>query len=98
VKLLDDEGIDFARVDYFVEPLSAPTLSALLRKAGLEPRDALRKRDKAYAALGLDDPSVSDADIIRAMVEHPGLLERPLVERGDRAVLGRPIERVLELL
>ncbi len=98
MKLLDEEGIDFERVDYFLDPLSAETLKALLGKADLKPRDVLRTRDPAYADLGLEDESISDDRLILAMVEHPGLLQRPIVVRGDRAVLGRPIERVRALL
>ncbi len=98
MKLLDEEGIDFGRVDYFVEALPRKQLSTLLRKAGLTPRDALRKRDGAYKELGLGDPTLSDDRILDAIVDHPGLLQRPIVERGGQALLARPIERVRELL
>ena len=97
MKLLEEEGVDFARVNYFVEPLSADALTRLLDKGGLSPRDVLRKRERAYKELGLDDDSRSDAELIAAIVEHPGLLQRPIVERGARAVLGRPIENVRAL-
>jgi arsenate reductase len=98
VKLLDEEGIDFRRVDYFVDALSRKQLSALLNKAGLTPREVLRKRDKAYRELGLGEATVSDDRVLDAIVEHPGLLQRPIVEHGGRAVLARPVERVRELL
>lgn len=98
MKLLAEEGIDFERVDYFIEAFDEATLRRLLRKAGLGARDILRTRDPAYADLGLADEAVSDDVIIAAMVEHPGLVQRPIVERGDRAVLGRPIENVRPLL
>ena len=97
MKLLVEEGVDFERVDYFVEPLGKRRLKALLAKAGLSPRDVLRKRDPAFKELGLADPDTSDAVLLDALVAHPGLLERPIVERGARAVLGRPVERVREL-
>jgi len=96
VKLLEEEGADFQRVDYFVEALSRDGLARLLRKAGLAPRDALRKRDRAFKELGLDDPAVSDEGILDALARHPGLLQRPIVERGEPAVLARPVERVRE--
>lgn len=98
MKLLAEEGIDFERVNYFNEPLTKSALSQLLRKSGLEPRDVLRTREKAYEALGLVAADVSGDQILDAIVEHPELLQRPIIERGDRAVLGRPIEKVRELL
>jgi arsenate reductase len=98
VKLLEQEGVDFERVNYFVEALDESALAALLRKADLSARDVLRTRDKAYRELGLDDDSLTDGDILRAIVQHPGLLQRPIVERGERAVLARPIEAVRALL
>ncbi len=97
-RLLQDEGIDFERVDYFVEPIPRERLVELLRKAGLGPRDVLRTREPAYRSLGLDEPGRSDEEILEALVEHPELLQRPIVERGDRAVLARPVERVRTIL
>ncbi|MGD8318877.1 MAG: ArsC/Spx/MgsR family protein [Gemmatimonadota bacterium] len=97
-KLLDGEGVAFERVNYFLEPLSRVRLSRLLKKAGLKPRDVLRARAPQYKALGLADPSVSDTRLLDLLVEHPDLLQRPIVERGDRAVLARPVERVREIL
>ena len=98
MKLLVEEGVDFERVDYFVEPLDRDRLEALLDKAGLSPRDVLRTRDPAYKELTLADPTTSDDRLLDALVAHPGLLQRPIIERGDRAVLGRPIENVRALL
>jgi arsenate reductase len=97
VKLLEEEGVDFDRVNYFVDALDEATLRDVLAKGDLSPRDVLRTRDKAFRELGLDDESVGDDAIIAALVEHPGLLQRPIVVKGDRAVLGRPIENVRHL-
>jgi arsenate reductase len=96
--LLVERGYDFAKVNYFVEPLPEAKLRELLGKAGLAPRDVVRTKERAYAELGLADTGVGDDDLIRALVEHPELLQRPIVERGDRAVLARPAERALEIL
>ena len=96
--LLSERGIDFDRIDYHVEGLDEGEIRRLLGKAGIGPREVLRRREPLVAELGLEDPGVSDDDLIRSMAEHPQLLERPIVERGDRAVLARPPERVLELL
>ena len=98
VKLFQEQGIDFESLNYFVEPLSRRQLSALLKKGGLEPRDVLRTRAPQYKQLGLADPSVTDAQLLDLLVEHPDLLQRPIVERGDRAVLARPVERALSVL
>jgi arsenate reductase len=93
--LLTERGIDFERVDYHVEPLTEEEIRALLRKAGAHPRDVLRAKEPEYKQLTGDE---SDDDLIALMVEHPALLQRPIVEVGDRAVLARPPERVLDLL
>ena len=65
---------------------------------GMEPRDLLRKREAEYKELGLKDETLSRDELIAAMVAHPRLIERPVAISGKRAVLGRPTERVLELL
>lgn len=98
VKLLKERGVEFERLNYFVDPLPRKKLVALIKKTGLPPRDFLRTREKAYKELGLKDPALSDRAIIDALVEHPELLQRPIIEKGERAVLGRPVEKVLELL
>src|SRR5436305_5440312 len=97
-ELLQQRGIEFERVDYHIDPLPEEKIRDLLRKAGVGPRDVLRKKEPIYNELRLDSPDVSDDELIRLMVKHPQLLERPVVERGDRAVLARPPERVLEIL
>ena len=96
--LLAERGIDFERVNYYVEPLSEDKLRDLLRKAGLRPRDVLRTKEPLYRELGLTESDHSDDELIRLMVEHPDLVQRPIAERGERAVLARPPERILELL
>jgi arsenate reductase len=85
-------------VNYYLEPLSKKKLTELVRKMGIKPRELLRKSEPVYKELGLADKEVSDSELIALMVEHPDLMQRPIVERGDRAVLGRPTENVKELL
>ena len=92
--LLTEQGIDFERVDYHVDPLPIEKIRELVRKTGLPARELLRTREAGAGDL-LDAP---DEDVIAAMAAQPALLQRPVVERGDRAVLARPVERVLELL
>jgi len=98
VKLFQEEGVDFERVNYFVDPLGRDEVEALLAKAGVSPRDALRKRAEQYKEMELSDPSLSDDALLDALALHPDLLQRPIVERGDRAVVARPVERVREIL
>ena len=98
VKLLRERGVDFQRMNYFIEPLPREKLVSLIKKTGLPPREFIRTREKAYRELGLKDQSISDDLVIDALVEHPELLQRPIVEREDRAVLARPVEKVLDLL
>lgn len=97
-KLLRESGIPYEKINYYVEPLSRKKLTELIRKANLKPRDLLRKSEPLYKELGLAEDKFSDSELIALMIEHPDLLQRPIVERGDRAVLGRPIENVKELL
>src|SRR3954454_4289258 len=97
-ELLREQGIDYDAVDYHVFPLTEDELRELVRKTGGPARDLFRAREPVYKELGLDEREVSDDEAIALMVEHPQLLQRPVVVRGDRAVLARPIERALELL
>ncbi len=96
-KLLDEEGVDFQRVNYFVEPLEEAKLRELLRKSGLGPREVLRTREARKLGIE-DDDGRSDDEIIQLILDEPNLLQRPIVERGNRAVLARPVENVRELL
>jgi arsenate reductase len=96
--LLTERGIDFERVDYHVDPLPEAKIRELVAKTGGPVHDVVRKREPIYEELGLGEREVSDDEWFRLMAEHPQLLQRPIVERGDRAVLARPVERVLELL
>ena len=97
-KLLRESGISFEKVNYYIEPLTKKKLTELVRKMNIKPRDLLRKSEPVYKELGLASDEFSDAELIGLMIDHPDLLHRPTVERGDRAVLGRPTENVKELL
>ncbi len=97
-RLLSESGIDYEKVNYFVEPLDEARLRGLIKKMGIEPRELLRTGEPVYRELNLGGGEHSDEDLVRLMVEHPSLIQRPIVERGPRAVLGRPVERVKELL
>ena len=94
---LKESGVDFAAVNYYVEPISRPKLVELLRKMGMRPRDLLRTREPIYKQLELRDRERSDDEIIDLMIEHPDLIQRPIVEKGARAILARPPERLKEM-
>ena len=98
MQLIESEGIDPEIIDYLEEPPDFPQLVDLLDLLGLEPRELMRTREKAYRENGLDNPDLSRNDLIRAMVTHPILIQRPIVIHGSKAVIGRPPEKVMDIL
>jgi arsenate reductase len=97
-KFLKERGVDFSKVNYYIKPLSKKKLTELVKKMNISPRELLRKSEPVYRELGLATGDFSDAQLISLMVEHPDLMQRPIVERGEKAVLGRPTENVEEIL
>ena len=97
-KLLRESGVDFKKLNYYLEPLSERKLRELVKKMGIKPRELLRTSESIYRELELGKKELSDDELISLMVEYPDLMQRPIVERGDRAVLGRPTENVKALL
>jgi len=97
-KLLRESGVSFEKVNYYIEPLTKKKLVELLGKMKLKPRDILRTSEPIYRELGLGKGDFTDDQIVSRMVKHPDLIQRPIVERGKRAVLGRPTENVKALL
>lgn len=98
LELLEAHGQAPTVVRYLETPPSVEELRALLNKLGMVPRQLLRSGEDEYKALGLADTGLSDEQLIAAMVAHPKLIERPILVAGERAVIGRPPEKVLELL
>ncbi|HEU4813175.1 MAG TPA: arsenate reductase (glutaredoxin) [Xanthomonadaceae bacterium] len=98
LELLRERGVEPELVYYLETPPDAAQLRELLTMLDLPARSLLRTGEPEYTQLGLDDPAVSDEQVIAAMAEHPRLIERPVFVHGGRAVIGRPPERVLELL
>ena len=96
-KLFLENGIGYDKVNYFIEPFTETKLSGLLKKTGLRPYDVLRRAEPDFKGLGITADS-PDADVIKAMVAHPSIIQRPIVEVGDKAVLARPIEAALEII
>lgn len=98
LELLQSNDIEPEIVLYLETPPSANTLKELLGKLGISARELLRKGEDAYKENNLKDPSLSEQALIDAMTRFPKLIERPIVVKGDKAVLGRPPENVLELI
>jgi arsenate reductase len=98
LELLRKHGVEPEIVLYLEKPPGKARLKELLRLLGMDPRDLMRKGEEVYKSLKLADPGLSEAKLIAAMVENPILIERPIAVAGRRAVVGRPPERVLEIL
>ena len=98
LELLEARGLAPTVVRYLDTPLDATQLQALLAKLGMGARQLLRSGEDEYKAMGLADTSLSETQLIAAMAAHPKLIERPILEVGDRAVIGRPPENILEIL
>lgn len=96
--VLKEAGVDFEAVDYYLDPIPKATLRRLLEKMQARPRDILRAKEPVYASLGLGGSAHSDEELLDLMVQHPDLIQRPIVEKGDRAILARPADRIKELL
>jgi arsenate reductase (glutaredoxin) len=98
LQLLEARGVKPKIVEYLKEPPSSAKLKAILKKLGMKPRDLLRQGEARYAELGLKERALSDDALIELMVENPILIERPIVVSGNKAAIGRPPEKVREIL
>jgi arsenate reductase len=96
--LLQERGIEPEVVEYLKTPLSTQTLQNLCEKLGVNVVDMMRTKEREFKELGLGDRGVTDNELLQAMTQNPILLERPIVVCGDKAVIGRPPENVLELI
>ena len=98
LELLRSRGLEPQVIEYLKVPPDEHTLDQLLRQLGLEPRKLMRQQEDLYTELGLHQGNHSRQELIRLMAQHPILIERPIVVCGERARLGRPPARVLEIL
>ena len=98
LRLLNERGAEFEAINYFETPLTEADLRVLLKKLGLTAREILRKDEPAAKQLGIGKKDFSDEELIALMAKHPDLIQRPIVVRGDQAVLGRPPENIEKLL
>ncbi len=96
--VLKDAGVDFDAVDYYVQPLTKAKLTELVGKLGVPARILFRRNEDLFMQLKLGERDVPDAEAIDLMVKHPDLMQRPIVERGQTAILARPAEKITAFL
>ena len=95
---LKESGVDFDAVNYYVEPIPKAKLKALLKKMGISASELLRKKEGLYKTLKLADKKLSEDELVDLMAKYPDLIQRPIVEKGAKAILARPAERLKEIL
>ena len=94
---LKESGVDFNAVNYYLDPIPKSKLKELLKKMGLSARELLRTKEDIYQELKLSEKKLSEDELISLMAKHPDLIQRPIVEKGTRAILARPAERLKEI-
>jgi arsenate reductase len=97
IELLEERGAGIPVREYLKEPPSERDLREIVKLLGVRPIDIVRRGEKEFKDLGLRD-ATPDADVIRAMAEHPILIERPIVVHNGKAAIGRPLENILDIL
>lgn len=95
---LKESGVDFDAVNYYTDPIPKTKIKELLRKMGIPARDLLRTKEPVYKTLKIAGRDLTDDQVVDLMVTHPDLIQRPIVEKGNRAILARPAERLKEIL
>jgi len=98
LELLEEEGHEPVLLDYLREPPSPEELRTILRLMEVGPRRIMRTKEPLYRRLGLDDPTLSEGQLLEAMSANPGLIDGPIVVTEDQAVLARPAEKVFNVL
>ena len=97
VKLLEEKGIEFEKINYYIKPFTKNKLKTLLKKMDMQPSELLRKNDKAYKELDLKNKNLTETQLLDLMIKNHDLVQRPIVEVGEKAVLARPVEKIEEL-
>ena len=98
VRLARESGQSITAVNYYEQPFTKSLLKSVIRKAGLAVRDVLRTKEDLYKSLKLANDKLSDDELLDLMIKHPDLIQRPLVEKGDLAMLARPADTIRKLL
>jgi len=96
--ILDDKGVETTVVEYLNTPPDNNELNEVLELLGIEPRELMRKHETPYKENNLDNPDLSREQLIQAMIDNPILIERPIIINGNKATIGRPPEKVLDIL
>lgn len=97
IKILKDEGVPFDSIDYIIDTPTEAELHSIIKKLGIKPIELFRKKESLYKELNLEESKHSDHELVKILVENPILIERPIVIRGKKAVIGRPPEKIREL-
>jgi len=98
LQLLNDRGVEPEIIEYLENPPNSQELRRVVELLGVRVRDLVRTTESIYQEVGLDDDNLSDDELIEAICENPALLQRPIVISGNRAVIGRPPSRILEII
>jgi arsenate reductase (glutaredoxin) len=98
VQVLKESGQPFEAINYYEKRFTKTQLKALLTKAGLQARDVLRTKEDLYKTLGLAKKDLTEDELLALMIEHPDLIQRPIVEKGETAILARPVDTIKTLL
>jgi len=98
LELLNSKNIDPEIILYLEKPLTTKEVEDILKMLKLSARDIMRKKEAEYKEMGLSDTNLDEKELIEAIVKVPKLLERPIVVNGDKAVIGRPLENILDIL
>ncbi|WP_428603447.1 arsenate reductase (glutaredoxin) [Sedimenticola sp.] len=98
LQILQEEGVAAEVIEYLKQPPSREELTQILQALGMRPRDLMRQGEAEYQQAGLDNPDLSDEQLIQAMLDHPRLIERPIVVKDGQVIIGRPPQRVLDIL
>ena len=97
LKILIEKGIEFEKVNYYIDPFSKNKLKSLLKKMEMKPSELLRKNEKAYKDLDMKNKNYKEDEILNLMIKNPDLVQRPILELGEKAVLARPVENIYKL-
>lgn len=98
LEILNSHGVDVEVIEYLKTPPSVEALTSVIQKLGVSPQEVMRKKETEYKEAGLSDESLSETQQIQLMIKYPKVIERPIVIRGKKAVIGRPPENVNALI
>ena len=98
VAILDENNVEYESVDYYKQAVSGKELTKLIKKLKIDPNQLLRKRAGIYKELGLGNKNLGTSEVVKLVLEHPDLLQRPIVTCGDEVLVARPAEKIKDLL